>query len=114
MHLALEYLLETLFLRLLLEIGWTAISRGHPSHAKVWLLAVQREYLHFSVIFTFLRPSVMVRPRESNPRPPALLSSALPTELILPQFFFKTTNMEEELVSEIGDDSRLLVLDKGY
>ena len=57
----------------------------------------------------------MVRPRESNPRPPALLSSALPTELILPQFFFKTTNcMEEELVSEIGDDSRLLVLDKGY
>ena len=34
MHLALEYLLETLFLRLLLEIGWTAISRGHPSHAK--------------------------------------------------------------------------------
>ena len=58
----------------------------------------------------------MVQPRESNPRPPALLSSALPTELILPQFFFKTTNMEEEaeLVSEIGDDSRLLVLDKGY
>ena len=59
----------------------------------------------------------MVRPRESNPRPPVLLSSALPTELtelILSQFFFKTTNMEEELVSEIGDDSRLLVLDKGY
>ena len=56
----------------------------------------------------------MVRPRESNPRPPALLSSALPTELILSRFFFKTTNMEEELVSEIGDDSRLLVLDKGY
>ena len=56
----------------------------------------------------------MVQPRESNPRPPALMSSALPTELILPQFFFKTTNMEEELVSEIGDDSRLLVLDKGY
>ena len=59
----------------------------------------------------------MVRPRESNPRPPVLLSSALPTELtelILSRFFFKTTNMEEELVSEIGDDSRLLVLDKGY
>ena len=26
----------------------------------------------------------MVRPRESNPRPPALQSNALPTELILP------------------------------
>ena len=31
----------------------TAILRGHPSHAKVSLLAVQRKYLHFSVI---LRP----------------------------------------------------------
>ena len=60
----------------------TAILRGHPSHAKVSPLAVQRKYLHFSVI---LRPWVMVRPRESNPRPPALQSNALPTELILPQ-----------------------------
>ena len=33
--------------------GGTAILRGHPSHAKVSPLAVQREYLHFSVI---LRP----------------------------------------------------------
>ena len=33
----------------------------------------------------FLRPWVLVRPRESNPRPPALQSSALPTELILPR-----------------------------
>ena len=31
----------------------TGILRGHPSHAKVSPLAVQREYLHFSVI---LRP----------------------------------------------------------
>ena len=31
----------------------TAILRGHPSHAKVSPLAVQRKYLHFSVI---LRP----------------------------------------------------------
>ena len=31
----------------------TAILPGHPSHAKVQPLAVQREYLHFSVI---LRP----------------------------------------------------------
>ena len=28
----------------------TAILRGHPSHAKVSPLAVQRKYLHFSVI----------------------------------------------------------------
>ena len=58
----------------------TAIIRGHPSHAKVYPFAGQREYLHFSVS---LRPWVLVRPRESNPRPPALQSSALPTELIL-------------------------------
>ena len=31
----------------------TAILHGHPSHAKVSPLAVQRKYLHFSVI---LRP----------------------------------------------------------
>ena len=31
----------------------TAILRGHPSHAKVSPLPVQRKYLHFSVI---LRP----------------------------------------------------------
>ena len=60
----------------------TAILRGHPSHAKVQSPAGQRKYLHFSVI---LRPWVLVRPRESNPRPPALQSSALPTELILPR-----------------------------
>ena len=34
----------------------TAILRVHPSHAKVKPLAVQREYLHFSVI---LRPRIM-------------------------------------------------------
>ena len=60
----------------------TAILRGHPSHAKDSPLAVKRKYVHFSLI---LRPSVMVRPRESNPRPPALQSNALPTELILPR-----------------------------
>ena len=47
----------------------TAILRGHPSHTKVLPLAVQRAYLHFSVI---LRSLVLVRPRETNPRPPAL------------------------------------------
>ena len=60
----------------------TAILRGHPSRAKVSPLAVQRKYLHFSVI---IRPWVMVRPRESNSRPPALQSNALPTELVLPR-----------------------------
>ena len=69
----------TLFLRLLMVTG-PPFVRGHPSHAKVSPPAVQRKYLHFSVI---LRPWVMVRPRESNPRPPALQSNALPTELIL-------------------------------
>ena len=48
----------------------TAILRGHLSHAKVSPLAVQRKYLHFSVI---LRPWVLVRPRESN-RDPRLCS----------------------------------------
>ena len=58
----------------------TTILRDHPSHAKVQPLAVQRDYLHFSVIFE--RPWVMVQPRESNPRPLTLQSCALPTELI--------------------------------
>ena len=39
---------------------------------------------HFSV-----RPWVIVRPRESNPPPPARQSNALPTELFLPRI--KTT-----------------------
>ena len=38
----------------------------------------QRQYSYFSAT---LRNWVLVRPRESNPRPPALQSSALPTEL---------------------------------
>ena len=33
----------------------------------------------------FLRPWLLVRPRESNPRPPALQSSALSAELMLPR-----------------------------
>ena len=54
--------------------SWSPVSilRGHPSHAKVYPFAVQREYLHFSVI---LRPWVLVRRQESNPRPPALQST---------------------------------------
>ena len=60
----------------------TAMLRGHPSHAKVQPLEVQRDYLRFSVVFK--RPWVMVHNRESNPRPPALQLCALPTELIPP------------------------------
>ena len=41
----------------------TTILRGHPSHAKVSPLALQREWLHSSVI---LRPWVLVQPWESN------------------------------------------------
>ena len=58
-------------------VDGTAILRGHPSHAKVSPFSGQRQFLHFSVI---LRPCVLFRPRESNPRPPAVQSSALPTD----------------------------------
>ena len=71
----------------------TAILRGHPSHAKVSPPAVQRKYLHFSVI---LRPRVMVRPRESIPRPPALQSNALPTELILPRWSCRCCSVQQQ------------------
>ena len=56
---------------------------GHPSHAKVSPLAVQREYVHFSVI---LRPWVMVRPWELNTGPPAsnweTNDSSLPVKIL--------------------------------
>ena len=73
----------------------TAILRGHPSHAKVSPLAVQRKYLHFSVI---LRPWVLIRSQESNARPPVLQSNALPPELILPRskFIFENNLHSEE------------------
>ena len=60
-----------------------AFLRDHSSHAKVQPFAGQRQYLHFSVI---LSPWVLIWPREPNPRHPALQSSALPTELILPRY----------------------------
>ena len=59
----------------------TAILSGHPSHAKVYPLAGPRKYPYFSVI---LRPWVLVWPRQSNLRLPALLLNALPTEITLP------------------------------
>ena len=77
----------------------TAILRGHSSHAKVQPLEVQRDYLHFSVV---LRPWVMVQPRESNPRPPALQSCALPTELITPVQFETQNNVKlQNMYTEI-------------
>ena len=60
----------------------TAILRGHLSHAKVSPFAGQKQYLYF---LSYFKPWVLVRPRESNPRPSALHSRALPTELILPR-----------------------------
>ena len=88
----------------------TAILRGHPSHAKVSPLAVQSKYLHFSVI---LRPWVLVRPRESNPRPPALQSNALPTELILPRLIFivitKFVWKKEKLTEILKNNNDLLL-----
>ena len=51
----------------------TASFRVHPSHAKVQSFAGQKKYLHYSVIFKML--SVRL------PRPPALQSSAVLTDL---------------------------------
>ena len=46
----------------------TAILRGHPSHAKVSPLAVQREYFHFSVVFKTLSigPAPGIEPATSR------------------------------------------------
>ena len=77
----------------------TAILRGHPSHVKVYSFAGQRMYLHFSVI---LRPWVLVRPRESNPRPSVLQLSALPAELALPRVSFVFLRSFRSVFSVIG------------
>ena len=63
----------------------TTILHGHPSHTKVLQFAGQSKHLHLAVIS---RPWVLVPPQESSPWPPALQSSALPTELILPQSIY--------------------------
>ena len=55
---------------------------GTPFYMVIRATRVQRDYVHFPVI---LRPQVLFRPRESNPRSSALQSSALPTKLILPR-----------------------------
>ena len=58
-------------------------GRHFKNHAKVYSFARRRNYLHFWVI---LRPRVLVRPWESNPRHQALQSSTLLTDIIVPRF----------------------------
>ena len=64
------------------------LETGPPFYVVIWAsrksscLLCEGSTHHCSVI---LRPWVMVRPRESKSRPPALQSSALQTELILPR-----------------------------
>ena len=83
----LQYRLDTVLL------NWAlAISRGHPNQAKAYPFIGQRNYIHFSLI---LRPWVLLRPRKSNPRPSALQSSALPTELTLPRLHQQICVFEE-------------------
>ena len=60
----------------------------------------ERKYLHSLVTF---RPRVLVRSRESNPRPHVLQSSALPIELFLQRLNNKSENssimlLEDEIV----------------
>ena len=82
-----------------------AIFMGPPFYvvirAKVQPLAVQRYYLHFSVI---LRRWVLVRPWESNPRPPTLQSSVLPTDLILPLSYF-CKRVQSLVILRVGGNS---------
>ena len=66
---------------------------------EVLLVAGQGMYLHFSVI---LRPWVLVRPREPNPRPSALQWSALPAELALPRVPFVFLRSFRSVFSVIG------------
>ena len=64
-------------------------------------------YLHFAVI---LRPGLVIRPRESNPRPSSLLSNALPTELTLPLnsgLYIRCRETDLPLGSELGFNREL-------
>ena len=52
----------------------------------IWVSRYLAQEFLFGTIFSVtVRPWVLVWPRESNPRPSALQSSVLPTELILPR-----------------------------
>ena len=70
---------KALILCLLLETG-PPFYVFIPASPRSSHLQGQRQNLHFSVI---LRPWVLLQSRESNPWPPSLQSSTLPTELIL-------------------------------
>lgn len=72
----------------------TAILRGHPSHAKVSPLAVAKEVPSFLSHFKTLSNGPA---GESNPRPPALQSNALPTELILPRLKIRLSMFSPEM-----------------
>ena len=90
MYLARKCYLGTLFLRLLVETG-------PPFYV---LVPVTRSFLsHFKTLSVGTVP-------ESNPRPPAHQSSALPTELILLQIHERQSQLE--LVGDKGDLLRSL------
>ena len=102
-YLARKYYLRTLFLRPQLETGrhftWSSGQATRKSRR-----LPQCKGNTFSII---LRPWVLVPPRESNPRPSALQSSALPTELILPRerFFHpsvRLTNQKPRSFASVG------------
>ena len=67
MYLARKYQLETLYFTSTTGDG-TAILRGHPSHAKVQPVAVQREYLHSIGYFQTLSigPAPGIEPATSS------------------------------------------------
>ena len=85
--------LGTLFLHLVLETGmsfYVVISKPREGLAACSAKGVP-------LIPSFLRPWVLVRPQESNPRPPALQSQASPTGLTLPRSF----NFEDRVLFHI-------------
>ena len=74
-----------------LELGIGHLTRSSkPSEG----LPVYRTKELYSFL-TYLRPWVLLRPRKSNPRPPARQSSALPTELTLPRLHQQICVFEE-------------------
>ena len=73
MYLARKYWLGTLFLRLLLETG-------PPFYV---VIRATRRSSHLQGKGSTYFKTLSIVPAQSNPRPPALQSSALPTELIL-------------------------------
>ena len=94
----------TIFTSPTLETG-TAILSVHPSHLKVQPLAMQREYLNFAVI---VRPWVLVRPRESDPRPPRSVDSwANPAAVNLQLVYYKRIQIPNRLHTSKINPGRL-------